>query len=665
MAKRYRFPILMSMFRYPLLFLFLTAYAVTRAQTSIIDSLKNKLYRTTIKTERLPLLLALAHEQHSLNRDTAYEYAAEAMNLAVNGSSRDKSLAALYFAQSYMPWGWVDSSLAVLEPVLNSNRVSDPATRDLYFLLNRQKAMLNGVHSKYKEALELLYRLIREAEQYKDSVSLGANMNSIGSIALAREHPWEALPWFYKALSVSTHDHRYMPVLTAIYINLANASLAINRYDSSNYYLRKAIPLAEKIENLSLLITALRVQTSVLIKMKRVKEAEISFQAMIDTKRKINSINNVDDNVAIIDFFVNNNQLDKAIELCKEYLKQGNLYATNTSASEMMVNSVAHRLPFYEALARCYKLAGKNELYQQALEQLVLVKDSVYALASTKEIADIQTKYETQIKENAIIEKQRLDIVQKNYRFYGLLGFSLVIAGAGVFSFNEYRRRQRIKMQNALMEEKRMADEAIKKAEEKERIRIAADLHDNLGAYAASMASNLNYLQVDEKNELIRTAFTELKSNSGAMVSELNDTIWVLKKDTLSLTAISDRIKVFISRLRKSYPAITVEITEKISVDHLLSSPQAFHLYRILQEAVNNALKHSQGNLIRVIFTAAESWQVSVTDNGNGMKKADGEIIESNGLINMKRRCEENGWNIQWSVNDDGGTLVTIWPTSN
>lgn len=665
MDNRPGFLILMCMLRYFPLFLVLTASAVTKAQTHTIDSLKNKLYRTTIHSERLPILLAIAHEQHSLNRDTAYEYAGEAMALAVNSNNRDKSLAALYFSQSYMPWGWVDSSLAVLEPVLNTNRVNDPATRDLYFLLYRQKAMLNGVHSKYKEALELLYRLIREAEQYKDSVSLGGNMNSIGSISLARERPWEALPWFYKALSVSTHDHRYMPVLTAININLANASLAINRYDSSIYYLKKAIPQAEQIENLSLLITALRVQTSVLIKMSRLKEAELSFQEMLEAKRKIHSINNIDDNLAIIDFFVNSNQLDKAIELCKQYLKQGNIYVNNSSTPELVVNSVTNRLPFYYALARCYKLAGKSEEYQQALEQLVLVKDSVSAEASTKEIADIQTKYETQIKENSIIEKQRLDIVQKNYRFYGLLGFLLVIAGAGIFSFNEYRRRQRIKMQNALEEEKRLADEAIKKAEEKERVRIAADLHDNLGAYAASMASNLNYLQVDEKNELIKTAFTELKSNSGAIVSELNDTIWVLKKDTLSLTAISDRIKVFINRLRKSYPAINVEISEKISIDHLLSSPQAFHLYRILQEAINNALKHSHGNLIRVIFVSEESWQVSITDNGRGISEAGEEIKESNGLINMKRRCEENGWSIQWSPNDDGGVSVTVWPTSN
>lgn len=44
-------------------------------------------------------------------------------------------------------------------------------------------------------------------------------------------------------------------------------------------------------------------------------------------------------------------------------------------------------------------------------------------------------------------------------------------------------------MESALSEEKRNAEAAIRNAEEKERVRIAADLHDNLGAYAASMAS--------------------------------------------------------------------------------------------------------------------------------------------------------------------------------
>jgi hypothetical protein len=62
---------------YLLCLLMMTAFS-TGSQTTRIDGLKNELYHSTGKSERLNILLALGSEQHSLNRDTAYAYAGEA-----------------------------------------------------------------------------------------------------------------------------------------------------------------------------------------------------------------------------------------------------------------------------------------------------------------------------------------------------------------------------------------------------------------------------------------------------------------------------------------------------------------------------------------------------------------------------------------------------------
>jgi signal transduction histidine kinase len=636
---------------YLYLLLLMTALQAS-SQTRIVDSLKLKLHNAANKSERLPLLLALGHEQHSLNRDTAFQYAVEAVELSAKTDHRTKTLAALYFAQSYSLWGWVDSVLKVLAPVIPSNPVTDPKTRDLYFLLNRVKAMAYGNHEDYKEALEILYTLIRNAERYKDTVALGTNLNSIGSIAVARGETQEALGWFYRALAVSTKDNRYDPVNAAVYINLANVSLQLNRNDSVLFYLNKAIPLAEKIQNLQILNAALRVQTNTLIKLKRVKLAEEAFHKWQAVLSRTQVKNIVENNLAEIDFYINTGQLDKAIDFCKENLKHRS-GTEESSATFNFISAASMRLTFNEALARCYKLAGNEEEYLKTLEEIIPLKDTVYSASAAKEIADIQTHYETQLKENAIIQQQQEDIVRKNYLFYGLLFLLLTGTAIGIWIFKEYRRRQ-----------ERKSIEAIKKAEEKERVRIAADLHDNLGTYAASMASNLNYLKVDERNEKEKNAFGELKNNSGAMIAELNDTIWVLKKESLSFTAISDRMKVFATRIRKSYPEINIEIEENIVHDHLLSSSQAFHLYRILQEAINNSLKHSKGNNIKIIISADDNWNVTVIDNGNGLPTGE-NLKESNGLNNMRSRCKENGWQIQWSKAEKGGTVVDIRPTSN
>jgi signal transduction histidine kinase len=198
---------------------------------------------------------------------------------------------------------------------------------------------------------------------------------------------------------------------------------------------------------------------------------------------------------------------------------------------------------------------------------------------------------------------------------------------------------------------------------EKERKRIAADLHDNLGAYAASIVSNLEHIAIRETDPESSTALHELRHNSQSIVSQLSDTIWVLKKDALTLTAISDRIKVFVQRIQRSYPGVQIDVQENIERDTELLPMQAFHLFRIVQEAVNNALRHSGGTQVLVEINSGDSWTVSVRDNGLGLDLP--ETGGGNGLNNMMERSKEAGWNIRWNRNETAGMTVTIDSTIN
>ena len=83
----------------------------------------------------------------------------------------------------------------------------------------------------------------------------------------------------------------------------------------------------------------------------------------------------------------------------------------------------------------------------------------------------------------------------------------------------------------------------------------------------------------------------------------------------------------------------------------------------MVQEAINNALKHSRGKKIDVIIESSDSsWSVTIADDGTGIvqKSKDG-----NGLLNMKERAKETGWNIMWNPEAGEGTKVIISPTTN
>lgn len=215
-------------------------------------------------------------------------------------------------------------------------------------------------------------------------------------------------------------------------------------------------------------------------------------------------------------------------------------------------------------------------------------------------------------------------------------------------------------MQIQMQQDKMKSEQAIRDAEENERKRIAADLHDNLGSYAASIVSNIQHLHQTTDNAL---TLRELGENSQAMVSMLSDTIWALKKEKLSFTMISDRVKVMLQRLGRSYPSIQLEVIEDIEEDFLLQPSHAFQLFSIIQEAVNNALKHSHANMISVVIHSRKtgSAYVRVMDNGTGKVEQLESSESGNGLYNMRHRAELLHWQLSWKPNNDQGIVVEIY----
>ena len=104
-------------------------------------------------------------------------------------------------------------------------------------------------------------------------------------------------------------------------------------------------------------------------------------------------------------------------------------------------------------------------------------------------------------------------------------------------------------------------------------------------------------------------------------------------------------------------------VFENIDNDTELKSTHAFHLFRIIQEAVTNAVKHSRTDRLEIIFNEKMGWRVEVRDFGTG-SSGESEVKKSggNGLRNMRARAEMVGWEINWGSNTPGGTVVTICP---
>lgn len=177
-----------------------------------------------------------------------------------------------------------------------------------------------------------------------------------------------------------------------------------------------------------------------------------------------------------------------------------------------------------------------------------------------------------------------------------------------------------------------------------ERERISRDLHDNVGGHISYIISNLNQLGAtlekettpDKKQQLSRVAQTAKE-----MMANLREAIWILSKSAIGTEEFSDKLKAFVHRQRQLHPAIMWEVEEHLETCKELSPSQSLHLFRIVQEAVNNAVKHSQSPSIQIqVEGNAEQFAIHIKDKGIGMNKMDNKDGHY-GLENMRFRATE------------------------
>jgi signal transduction histidine kinase/tetratricopeptide (TPR) repeat protein len=642
--------------RFPLFLLvvFLLQFRAIMGQTPLIDSLKRQVLVSKTATSRLQAVLAVCEQRQSLNTDTLYYFASMAKKLAADlDDANGIQLADYFVANSLVRRGNLDQAMEITEKALAT--LTWQKNKNAYAKFMMQKGQMFIKTSKYKEALEVFYKLLGESEEQRDTITQINVKNNIGWVNMEMGRNAVALEWFYKTLNTGTHvSPDYYSV---VYSNMAATYNEIDRNDSAEYFIRKAIAINRKTQsNLQFLANALAIEADILMDTRRKTEAEAPLNEALSIRKQIGEpFYIVSDMTQLALYYANTAQSKKGIALCLEGIQMARQF--NLSA----------KLPIlYEALAENYK-AGKNyEQYGQTLQHIVALKDSLYEKNSAESLAELQARYNFQKVQNTVIKQQLditrkdYDITRKNYLLYGSLLITIFILVTSYFIFKNYRRKNKMRMQLMLQDEKNRAEMEVLEAKEAERKRIAADLHDNLGAYAASIASNLDNIKLNSTDNGSQTALQELRNNSQAMVSQLNDTIWVMKKDALSLTSISDRLKIFIQRVQSSYPLIKMDVIENIQHDHLLAPSQAFHLLHVLQEAVNNAIRHSGGNQVTVAIESNGTWKMTITDNGRGMRGSENK--EGNGLSNMKERAREAGWSIDWQGCEQGGTLVSISP---
>lgn len=469
---------------------------------------------------------------------------------------------------------------------------------------------------EYTKVLDYYKRALKLYENNNNNFGIVVVKGNIGSVLINTKDFKNSIKYSEEAkeLYAKLGYNRYVPYMLN---NIAIAKDSLKQYKESQKNYREAIQLFKKDQNLYELTFAQIGLAKSLIKEKRFSEAGV---------------------VAI-----------DALKTLKE---------NGYKEFEIDANKI---------LAIVESEAGNYEQAFKYYEEYALGKDSLYEDNKTKTIFELETKYETAKKEKEIAQqkeqllKNELEI--KNRTVYAIL------LGAGFFifsiiSFGLYKRHQHKKSEYDQLLKLKEA-QTISKLQN-QRLQISRDLHDNIGSqltFVISSIDNLKYIPKNSNAEM-QNKLTEINNFVRNTISQLRDTIWAMNKNEIPYEDFQGRILALIEKGKLVSNNCHLRFQSTIKTNIIFTSIIGINLFRIIQEAINNALKYAEASEISVFVEEnSQNIIIKIIDNGIGF---DLKLVElGNGLENMQKRTDDINGQIIINSKISLGTEIKIICSKN
>lgn len=193
-----------------------------------------------------------------------------------------------------------------------------------------------------------------------------------------------------------------------------------------------------------------------------------------------------------------------------------------------------------------------------------------------------------------------------------------------------------------------------------ERLRISRELHDNVGSQLSYLITGLEASEMmlqKENTESLTRNLENLQDSARESMQQLRDAIWALNKEEISASVLVERFSQWAHKMTEQHN-IRLEISSAIDRDLELDSLKTLNVFRILQEAVHNILKHAKASEATIRFSIQEEQlRISIQDNGKGFENIDSA---GNGLKNMRTRAKELGAELGIASRAGEGTRIEL-----
>jgi len=616
----------------------------------------------------------VACAQDFLNRDSLW--------LALKNAKTDSNKVKLYIqlGQQYETNN-PDSALLLYENALKLSKEINYTRGVISYYTNA--TYVYNMFGKYDTALILNLKSVEIAKAFGDPERLAACLGNVAASYTNLEQPEKAieinlqiLP-LYEKLRNSTN-------LGIIHDNLSVLYTSVKQFEKAMKSAQRATDIFREVRNDYSLVSALNNLALAQMSLWKFADAAQQLKEAEQVARRTNNLHMLmytflnSSNLRIIkgDFAAIKGYCENALTLARQLQDPSSelialrglaiyyFYRNNADEAERYANQslkIASELNSFKHIGAAYSVLSDVAIFEGDFtrhHRLMIKSDSIRDLilneALARNIQNIEAKYETEKKEQKILDlQQEAEIkdlsLQRNRLLNGVLFGTLVsiVLIALLARRNYYQKKRLLRNENQINEariaqlesEKQiLAGEAVIKGQEEERGRLAKDLHDGLGGMLSgvkfSLANMKSNVMLDADNMLLFERSLNMLDHS---IAELRRVAHNMMPEVLVRFGLSEAVKSYCESLRDSQ-VFRINY-QSIGMEARLAEKTEIFIFRIVQELLNNITKHAQASHV-LVQLAQHDHEVGVTVEDNGVGFDTSKDYSGAGLSSVRSRVE-------------------------
>lgn len=486
---------------------------------------------------------------------------------------------------------------------------------------------------KAQEALENLFEALRLLKKHPDKKDTEWRVRTNVAWAYLELKQYEECIRFGNENIVLMQAPGLQWIAAYTYNNVAVAYGALKQYDSARFLIDKSIAITKANGDIFTLANAYFILGKIYAETGQLQLALQQYLAAIPLREKVgNPSYIISDLYAIADLYHQMGDYKNGVKTATAALKVAEQY-----------NLLLKFDGTYLALAKNYEGLKDYKNSSMYYNLWALAKDSVYRRSHTDAIAEMQTKYETEKKEQqlalqqATMAKQEAHL-QRTYFVIAALGIILtLLVIISLLLRSRYKRKQQLAEKHQELAVREAYISATIESQENERKRVAQDLHDGMGQLIAALRMMVGQISpgTDQQERLQVVEKSEKILND--MHREVRGVAFNLMPQTLIQRGLVPALQEMALRINES-GKMKVAISSFEMPDRL-PEVQEISIYRIVQEWTTNVIKYAKATRINIDLVADEGeLRITLEDNGQGFDVVALQQSPGNGWKNIQSR---------------------------